>query len=122
MPASPPSKRKPTPSRPGSTASAPSGFPEAPPPPVDILSAVNSAGETLPPGPAEEARQLTANLLGWFARFAAQAKTDGELPPHTDAEAFAGALLSLLLGAGILGQSAPPGTAARSMAFPLLFS
>lgn len=75
---------------------------------------------TLPTGPVEETRQLASNLLGWFARFASRARTEGELPSGTDPEVFAGALLGAIQGAKILSRTASPAAAAQSLAFSML--
>ena len=63
---------------------------------------------TLPPGPAEEARALTANLLGWLTRFISRAKAEGELPPGTDPEATAASLLAAIQGSLLLARTAGP--------------
>jgi len=79
------------------------------------LTVMAADGLTLPPGPHDEARQLAANILGWLARFASQAKADGELPPGAEPESVAAFLLAAVQGALLLERTGPPGIAGRAL-------
>lgn len=65
---------------------------------------------TLPAKSQDEARQLLANLRGWLSRFAAQARTDGELPEDAVPDQIAGNVLAEILGNALLQRVALPGT------------
>src|SRR5688572_216952 len=86
-----------------------------------VVAVMAADGLTLPPGPNDEARQLAANLLGWLARFASQAKADGELPPGAQPDSIAAFLLAVVQGALLLERTGPPGIAGRVLRHALSF-
>ncbi|HEX2749193.1 MAG TPA: TetR/AcrR family transcriptional regulator [Verrucomicrobiales bacterium] len=75
---------------------------------------------TLPPAPAEEARALTANLMGWLTRFFSRAKAERELPAATEPEASAALLLSAIQGSLMLARTTSREMAGRTMYLALL--
>jgi TetR/AcrR family transcriptional repressor of nem operon len=80
-----------------------------------VLAVLAADLPTLSPAPADEARALTANLLGWLTRFISRAKAGRELPPATDSESTAALLLAAIQGALLLARTAAPEIAGRAM-------
>src|SRR5436190_5831409 len=85
-----------------------------------VLAVMAADFQTLAPGPAEEARALTANLLGWLTRFLLRAKTEGELPSRTQPESAAAALLATIQGSLLLERTGGPGIAERAVRLTLM--
>jgi TetR/AcrR family transcriptional repressor of nem operon len=80
---------------------------------ICVLGVMAADFPTLSRGPAEEAKALTANLLGWLTRFLLQAEADGELPAGMEPETTAAAFLADIQGALLLERTAGPGIAER---------